>query len=185
MNYKIGKGRRKYCLLINMQNLQIWSGINLDWAYGDLLNHIRLKVNCPHRAKDVLHDAIIRFAICPNAQKNQHPRAYLGTIVDNIIVDHARHQFFQADYINNYLDTLAFTHEPSAEELADFRQRITLLNELIYALPPRCRQAFWLYRVEGLSQKEIASKLNISLNMVERHMIRALLELKAAKSLFI
>ncbi len=168
-----------------MVNLQTWSAINLDWVYGDLLNHIRYKVACPHRAKDVLHDAIIRFVISPNADKHQHPRAYIGTIIDNIIIDDARHQFFQTEYISKHLAINESTLTPSTEELADFRQRIVLLNALIEALPPRCRQVFWLYRVEGLSQKAIATQLNISLNMVERHMIRALIELKTAKNLFI
>ena len=168
-----------------MNNSLSWSGVSLDWAYGDLLNHIRFKVACPHRAKDVLHDAIIRFVISPNSEKHQHPRAYLGTIIDNIIIDDARHQFFQADFINTHLDINGVALTPSTEEIADYRQRIVLLNALIEALPPRCRQVFWLYRVEGLSQKIIATQLNISLNMVERHMIRALIELKTAKNLFI
>jgi RNA polymerase sigma-70 factor (ECF subfamily) len=40
---------------------------------------------------------------------------------------------------------------------------------------------FWLARIEGHRQAHIASMLNISLSMVERHLMRALLDLRAAR----
>jgi RNA polymerase sigma-70 factor (ECF subfamily) len=56
-----------------------------------------------------------------------------------------------------------------------------LLNQIIQDLPPRCREAFILFKIEGLSQKQIAVNLGISLNMVERHLIRALLDIRSAR----
>jgi RNA polymerase sigma-70 factor (ECF subfamily) len=40
---------------------------------------------------------------------------------------------------------------------------------------------FWLARIEGHRQVHIATLLGISLNMVERHLIRALLDLRTAR----
>ena len=42
-----------------------------------------------------------------------------------------------------------------------------------------------MYRIEGYPQKDIAAQLKISLNMVERHLIRALLDLRAAREQFL
>lgn len=70
---------------------------------------------------------------------------------------------------------------PSPEGLAELQQRLAAMQKLIDGLPPRCRDVFWLCRVEGYTQPEIAQRLGISLNMVERHMIRALLDLRAAR----
>jgi hypothetical protein len=36
-----------------------WHGIDLEWAYSDLLNQIIRKTTCVHRARYVLHDAIV------------------------------------------------------------------------------------------------------------------------------
>ncbi len=71
----------------------------------------------------------------------------------------------------------------SPEHLADLQQRLQALQSIIDCLPPRCREVFWLFRIEGVSQVEIAHTLGISLNMVERHVIRALLDLRLARDL--
>lgn len=47
-------------------------------------------------------------------------------------------------------------------------------------LPPRCRQVFIMRRFGGLHQEEIARRLGISRNMVEKHMRLALERLRAA-----
>jgi DNA-directed RNA polymerase specialized sigma24 family protein len=39
-------------------------------------------------------------------------------------------------------------------------------------LPPKCREVVWLRRVEELSQKEVASRLNISEKTVESHIVK-------------
>jgi RNA polymerase sigma-70 factor (ECF subfamily) len=69
-------------------------------------------------------------------------------------------------------------HLPSAEHLADLKQQLAALQIIIDSLPKKCREVFWLYGVEGHTQPEIASRLGISLNMVERHVMRALVSLR-------
>lgn len=155
-----------------------WSGINLDWAYGDLLSHIRYKVSCPHRAKDILHDALIRYVISPTVNHIDQPHAYLRTIVQNLVTDdfHRTNRLLSLDsQIEISIDTA-----PSSELLADIRQRLIRVQSIIEQLPPRCRQVFWLYRIEGYTQAEIAEKMSISKNMVERHVMRAIVDLTYA-----
>jgi len=48
------------------------------------------------------------------------------------------------------------------------------IEKTIERLPPRCREVFKLSRVDGLKNREIAEKLNISIKNVERHLKRAL-----------
>lgn len=65
--------------------------------------------------------------------------------------------------------------------MVDIKQRMQALQNIIDCLPPKCRQVFWMHRIEGQPQLEIAAELGISLNMVERHMIRALVDIALAK----
>ena len=49
-------------------------------------------------------------------------------------------------------------------------QELELLTQAIQSLPERCRQVLTLRRLYGLSQKEIAARLGISENTVEKQM---------------
>jgi RNA polymerase sigma-70 factor (ECF subfamily) len=58
------------------------------------------------------------------------------------------------------------------------RQELRRLAAAIDTLPPRCREVFLLVRFENLSNGEAAIRLGISRNMVEKHLIKALLQIR-------
>ena len=171
-----------------------WYGLDLRWAYVELLPSISRQTSGLQLSYDVLHDALLRFALTKNPQRIEQPQAYFRTIVKNILTDMHREMSRFVPLLEDGIDhdesdgtrKQHFLEErcaPSPEHLADLQQRLESLQRIIDCLPPRCREVFWLFRVEGLGQLEIAKKLGISLNMVERHMIRALLDLRAAREL--
>lgn len=170
--------------------MMYWHGISLLWAYNRLLPNIIRRTQCQHLAFDVLHDAFIRFAMAKNPKRHQQPEAYLSTIVQNLLIDHHKHDrlFISIDGasehhgVKNANPQAAEAYSPSSEHLVDIQQRLALLQKIIDSLPARCREVFWLFRIEGLPQKTIAEQLGISLNMVEKHVIRALIDLRLAKS---
>ncbi|MGD9929568.1 MAG: RNA polymerase sigma-70 factor [Mangrovibacterium sp.] len=47
------------------------------------------------------------------------------------------------------------------------------IEKTIESLPPRCKEVFLLSKIEGLRNREIAEKLQISIKNVERHLARA------------
>lgn len=53
------------------------------------------------------------------------------------------------------------------------------LEEAIAGLPPRCREVFRLSYIDGLPNKEISSRLGISLSTVENHIHAALKHLRS------
>lgn len=168
-----------------------WYGLDLRWAYVDLLPSICQSTHSTHTAYDILHDALVRFALVVKKDRIEQPHAYLRTIVRNLLVDGYREQarFLSLSELEPATDEAcpAPGYEPalapSPEHLADLQQRLQALERIIECLPPRCREVFWLFRIEGHTQPEIASKLGISLNMVERHIMRALVDLRAAREL--
>jgi RNA polymerase sigma factor (sigma-70 family) len=163
--------------------MMYWHGIDLKWAYSELLPSIYRQTFCIHVAYDVLHDALIRFALTKNPSRYEQPHAYLRTISQNLVLEKYRKDSHIQDY-QNAMQQDELT-APSAEHLADLKQRLLLLEQIIQDLPLRCREVFILFRIEEISQKEIAKQLNISLNMVERHIIRALLDIRAARELLL
>lgn len=56
------------------------------------------------------------------------------------------------------------------------------LEDAIAGLPPKCREVFRLSYIEGLPNKDIGSRLGISLSTVENHMYAALRHLRTVLS---
>lgn len=165
-----------------------WNRIDLRWAYTDLLLSLGRRTGCMQLAHDVLHDAFIRYLLAARQTPIEQPNAYLRRVAQSVLIDHFRQsgRFCSLDEP----DSLAAAHEsptehfaPSAEHLADMQQRLVALQRIIDCLPPRCREVFWLARIEGHRQIDIARMLNISLSAVERHLIRALLDLRSAREM--
>ncbi len=176
-----------------------WCNVDLAWAYGDLLGSITRQTRSLDRAYDVLHDALVRLALVCERQTVHQPHAYLRTVVRSVLADHghdlARWMPFPDDDGGDGLDEhsdiaaarkiLAATADPEAfapspEHIADLRQRLRALQRIMDCLPPRCREVFWLYHVEGYTHREIAAKLGVTLNMVERHVMRAYVDIWTA-----
>lgn len=164
-----------------------WHGIDLYWAYSNLLPNIYRETRCLHRAYDILHDALLRFALSPAPGRDEKPHAYLRTIAHNLVLDEFKKSarflpLLTPDETGNdggsaNLISLA----PSPEELIQIKQRLQALQKVIDRLPARCKQTFWLFRVEGYSQQEIATQLSITVNMVQRHLLRAMTDLLEAQ----
>src|SRR5450830_1457495 len=74
----------------NRDNSVLWYGLDLSWAYADLLPGIRRQTTCVQLAYDVLHDALLRFALTKNPERITQPHAYLRTVVKNILADNYR-----------------------------------------------------------------------------------------------
>ena len=75
--------------------------------------------------------------------------------------------------------------DESIEAQIDAKDLAEYIDVLAANLPPRQRQAFVLSRKEGLSNKEIASIMNISVKGVERNIDLALKFIRRNLPLFI
>lgn len=77
------------------------------------------------------------------------------------------------------MDETALILDCTPEQLYETRQKLHHLQRIVDLLPEKCRQVFWLYHVDEMKQREIALHLDISTSMVEKHLIRAMLDIRA------
>ena len=99
-------------------------------------------------------------------------KAFLFACARNLMIDFSRRRRVQRDAVVTL--EADESNEPSLEEALDTEREIARLRSAIEGLPPRCREVFYLFRIEELSQQEIAQRLGITVNAVEKHVMRAL-----------
>ncbi|MCB2114506.1 MAG: sigma-70 family RNA polymerase sigma factor [Parvularculaceae bacterium] len=61
----------------------------------------------------------------------------------------------------------------------DCRRKLSLATFAVANLPPQCRKAFLLRRIDGLQYKQIANRMNISVSAVEKHIATAMIKCAA------
>ncbi|MBB3844617.1 sigma-70 family RNA polymerase sigma factor [Xanthomonas arboricola] len=125
-------------------------------------------------ALDLAQDAFMRL-ICSRIPTDaiRMPRAYLTTVAHGLVVNHWRRQSIE----RAYLDALAARGEmasPSPEEAKLALEALEEIDALLDGLPARSRQAFLLSQLDGWPYAKIARHLGITVNMVQKAMIRAL-----------
>ncbi|MEN9656844.1 MAG: hypothetical protein RL571_309 [Pseudomonadota bacterium] len=141
--------------------------------YHDLHHFISRSIGCRDKAQDVVQEAYARVLASSGDHKDSALGALLYTTAKNIVIDQYR-QNKSRQYDNYEQLELAASRADEPEHRAAGRQSMNRLLALIDNLPPRCKEAFVLYKFEGLSHAEIAKQMGISINMVEKHIINAL-----------
>lgn len=139
----------------------------------------RNRIQNPEDCKDLEQELFIRIHKLDPDKKVDDRRAYLFRIAHNLVNDLLRYRQRQQHHTSDVTDIQELKHDTYQvdDQLSD-RQRLTLLEEAIEELPAKCREVFLLRKVEEMPNREIASRLGISQNMVEKHLRKALKELR-------
>jgi RNA polymerase sigma factor (sigma-70 family) len=102
------------------------------------------------------------------AVRNWH--AFLFTTARNVALDRLRKaRVVSLDAMAEMGGADVLDEAPPIDEELNARQELALLLETIASLPNRCRETLTLRKLYGMSQREIARRLNISESTVEKH----------------
>jgi len=155
------------------------AGRRLEQLYRDeaprLRRQLRARLASPEDASDLVQDAFARM-LGANARHLRSPEAFLRRIVRNLLIDRSRRLATRGIQvqIDEETDLVAPAEQAERLEIAQMRERY---RSAVATLPARMREVFVLHRVEELSYKEIAARLDISTRTVEWHMAEAILRI--------
>lgn len=143
--------------------------------YGELLRFLTAKLGCREQAADVVQDTFLRVRGLKDLAGVAQPRAFLYKTAVNLSVDLYRRQRIRAERMTP-IDTTEELQSMATrpDDAVEAKERVQLLYEAIAELPPKCRQVFLLHKFMELSHADIAGRLGISKNMVEKHVMKAM-----------
>jgi RNA polymerase sigma-70 factor (ECF subfamily) len=137
-------------------------------------------------AQDIVQDCFIHLWERMEKFDFLAVKPLLFTMVRNACLNHLKHEnvltlqhlkYIHDDVGEERIYHYDFNMEPNTPILYEELEKQVQI--VIDKLPKRCRQVFLLSRFEGLKNKDIASRLDISLTAVEKHIRRALVAFNA------
>ena len=123
---------------------------------------------------DLRQDVYVRVYESASKQLPLSAKPFVFAIARNLLIDKFRHnRIVPIEGVADLESIDIPSDEPGPDRNAIARDELRHLKIALDRLPPRCREAVILKRVEKLSRPEIAQRMGISENTVKRHLTDA------------
>lgn len=134
-------------------------------------------------AEDVAQDIFFKLWQQPELWVNNDEDMdnYLFIMTRNMILNIFKHQRIEQEYQEELYDKTILYELTENDEILNhvyYKEMLLLVHLTLEKMPERRRIIFEMSRFKGLSHKEIADKLGISIRTVEHQIYLALIELK-------
>ena len=135
-----------------------------------LRRHCREKAD----ADDLCQDIYVRVYEAALQKLPESPKAFVFAIARHLLIQRMRRaQIVPIEAVADFDVLGTATDAPSPERATIARDELRRLQAALDRLPPRCRQAFVMQQVDGLSRQEIADRMGISDKTVMNHLREA------------
>ena len=158
----------------------LWLAANVVPHEGALRAWLKGKSSLHFDIDDVVQETYAILAAKASVEAIGNPKTYAFQVAYSVILQQLRHS--RVVPIAAVADICAFDtidDEPTPEETVLARDELARVRRAIDALPRQTRTAFVMRRVEGLSQQEIAKRMNLSEHTIEKHIARGIKTLLA------
>ncbi|MDV6332307.1 RNA polymerase sigma factor [Asticcacaulis sp. 201] len=137
-------------------------------------------------AEDVLQDIYLKLSTQDIHTEIREPLAFLFRMANNMYLNRLR-----GENSHRVRDTAWRDLHPQAEHLPDAdatpsaetvvaaRQELRAVMAALSTLPEKTQAIFRLHKFDGLTQPEVAKRMDVSISSVEKHLSRALKHLLA------
>lgn len=145
--------------------------------YQELYNFFLRSLSSRDRAADLVQESYARvLALEYRGIEIREPRALLYHTGKRLVIENARRQQAEARMIEMLEDAWP-SDVPSLERNAIARQQLDRLLRRLKRMPRKRREVFILVRMYGYSHAEAGAHLDISVAAVEKHVVRAVLDM--------
>ena len=130
-------------------------------------------------AEELTQEAFLRL-LNSDRKDVESPRGFLFRTARNLALDHVRRaRRVPMGSLDDQPAEYFADGAPSAEDRLAAREELAIMRAVLLELPPKCRKAFLLVRVEALSQREAAAEMGVSQAMIRKYLAKAILHIEA------
>jgi RNA polymerase sigma-70 factor (ECF subfamily) len=146
-----------------------------DKYYDSIRNFLYYRSGSIELAEDLIQDVFLKLWENRETVREESVGGYLYTIAANLIKNHYRRNEISFHFLNTL--TRQYNNE-SPEYLMEVEEFDRRLQQALGKMPVKSRDVFLMNRVDGLTYKDIAERLKLSVKAVEKRMHKALTYLK-------
>jgi len=156
------------------RELETWYLEHNHW----LTTWLNRRLGCPYTAADIAQDTFVKIIKARDSLLGvQQPRAFLTTTAKRLLIDRARRQVLE----QNYLAEMIATSEEgqghaSPERIWQAIDALEQISRVLEGLSSKAQQAFILYYLEGKKQAEIAKELGVNQRTVRSYLVKVLVK---------
>ena len=127
---------------------------------------------------DLRQEVYVRLLDSAQKKIPDHTGQLVFTVARNLLIDRVRRAQIVPIEAGADLEALEIAiDDPGPERSVIARDELRRLQAALDTLPPRCREAFVLGRIEGLTGRQIASRMGVGVATVSEHLANGLLAL--------
>jgi RNA polymerase sigma factor (sigma-70 family) len=140
-----------------------------------LTRYLRRNWHNASEIEDFRQDVYERVLEAAEVAIPDRTRAYVFSTARNLLIDRLRKESVVPIEAVADLEALDIAADEAGPERSAFaRDLLRRLQSALDHLPPRCREAVILKRIEGLTQRKIAERMGISEQSVANHVARGM-----------
>ncbi|MGS0892513.1 sigma-70 family RNA polymerase sigma factor [Burkholderia stagnalis] len=141
--------------------------------HGWLRGWLRKRLGNACDAADLAHDTYLRVLATGTPPPPEDSRRYLTQIANGLVIDLYRRRHIESAYLDT-IRRLPEPDTPSPETRALVIEALCEIDAMLDRLPANARTALLLCKLDGLTYREIAARLDVSVSSVEKYVATAL-----------
>lgn len=124
---------------------------------------------------DVVQETYSKLAAMESVDDIRNPRTYIFSIARMIVLMHIRRSKVVSIRAVDNIETYPIAaDEPSPEQQVSDREQLHLLGLAVSELPDPSRKAFQLRMIDELSHREIAERMGMTENAVQKNIAKSI-----------
>jgi RNA polymerase sigma-70 factor (ECF subfamily) len=134
----------------------------------DLRRWLSVRFSAIRDVDDLVQETFSRTITAHQSGPIVNPRAFLFVTARNLALNQLRHYKYESPPLEEPSRPLSIVDEINCPmETVARQEELQQLKNAIQSLPDRCREIITLRKIYGMSQKEIAEELGISISTVK------------------